>query len=66
MKSRDAEIDRRLQAEAQRKNEITKEQEELAASEAGTRKLLEDYAADCYKYSTCSNFRINMTLPLIT
>ena len=50
MKSRDAEIDRRLQAEAQRKDEITKEQEELAASEAGTRKLLEDYAADCYKY----------------
>ena len=50
IRSRDAEITRRQQAEAQRKNEIAREQEELATSEEGTRKLLEDFAADCYKY----------------
>ena len=50
MRSRDAEISRRQQAEAQRKQEIAHEQEELATSEEGTRKLLEDFAADCYKY----------------
>lgn len=50
MRSRNEEIDRRLQAEAQRKNEIAREQDELTASEEGTRKMLEDFAADCYKY----------------
>ena len=50
MRSRDAEITRRQLAEAQRKSEIAREQQELAASEEGTRKLLEDFGADCYKY----------------
>ena len=50
MKSRDAEITRRQEAEAQRESEIAKEQDELAASKEGTRKLLEDYAEDCYNY----------------
>ena len=48
--SRDAEITRRLEAEAKRKKEIAREQEELATSEEGTRKLLEDFAEDCYNY----------------
>ncbi len=50
IRSRDAEISRRQQAETQRKAEIAKEQSDLKASEAGTRKLLEDFGADCYRY----------------
>ena len=50
MKSRDAEITRRQQAEAQRKAEIAQEQQNLAQSEAGTQRLLDDFASDCYEY----------------
>ncbi len=57
MNSRDAEINLRLQAEAQREDEITREQAELAASKEGTRKLLEDYASDCYKYFEMFNLQ---------
>ena len=52
MNSRDAEITRRLEAEAKRKEELARQQEALAASEEGTRKLLEDFAKDCYNYFT--------------
>ena len=50
MRSRNAEITRRQQAEVRRSNEIKQEQEVLAKSQAGTRKLIEDFAEDCYKY----------------
>ena len=47
---RDVEITRRLEAEAKRKEELARQQAELAVSEDGTRKLLEDFAEDCYNY----------------
>lgn len=50
MNSRNQEIDRRLKAEAKEKEELAQRQENLAISEAGTQKLLEDFANDCYKY----------------
>ena len=50
MRSRNEEISRRKKAEVQRKNELARQQKELDISEEGTRKLLEDFAADCYKF----------------
>ncbi len=50
MKSRDQEIDRRLQAETQREKELFQEQEQLTLSKTGTQKLLEDFGEDCLKY----------------
>mgnify|MGYP002859173860 CR=1 FL=1 len=50
MNSRNAEITRRLEAEAKEKKELAERERNLAASEEGTRKLLEDYAEDCYNY----------------
>ena len=50
MQSRSAEIDRRRQAESKEKAELAQRQENLAASESGTHKLLEDFAEDCLKY----------------
>lgn len=47
---RNAEIDRRLKAEAQEKVELAQRQQNLEASEIGTKKLLEDFAEDCLKY----------------
>lgn len=45
-----AEIDRRMKAEAQEKSELEKRQQNLEASEAGTRQLLDDFADDCLNY----------------
>jgi hypothetical protein len=48
--SRVASLRKAQEAEIQREAEIAKEQEELAASKAGTKKRLEDLAQDCKNY----------------
>ena len=50
MQSRSEEIDRRRQAESKERAELAQRQVNLAASETGTHKLLEDFADDCLKY----------------
>ena len=50
MQSRSEEIDRRRQAESKERAELAQRQANLAASETGTHKLLEDFADDCLKY----------------
>ena len=50
MNDRIAEIRREQQAEAQEEADLTKRQENLAASKAGTQRKLEDAASDCYKF----------------
>lgn len=50
MKSRVTEIRREQQNEAQREKEIAQEQQALAKAKEGTKKKLEDAAADCYKF----------------
>ena len=50
MQSRNAEITRRQQAETQEEADLAQRSTNLATSKEGTRKLLEDFAADCYKY----------------
>ena len=52
MNSRDAEITRRLEAEAKEENDLAQRASNLAASKEGTRKLLEDFGEDCYNYYT--------------
>ena len=50
MQNRSEEIDRRRQAESKERSELAQRQANLAASETGTHKLLEDFADDCLKY----------------
>lgn len=50
MNSRDTEITRRLEAEAQEEQELAQREQKLKISKEGTRKLLEDFATDCYNY----------------
>ena len=50
MKGRIAEVRKEQQAEAQEEQELAQRQENLEASKKGTKKKLEDIAADCYKF----------------
>ena len=58
MKSRVTEIRREQQNEAQREKEIAQEQQALAKAKEGTKKKLEDAAADCYKFYDLSMLKL--------
>jgi len=50
MKGRIADVRKEQQAEAQEEQELAQRQENLEVSKEGTKKKLEDIAADCYKF----------------
>ena len=50
MKGRIAEVKKEQQAEAREEQELAQRQENLEISKEGTKKKLEDIAADCYKF----------------